>query len=41
MIVTSHQAFFTSEAMTNISETTLENIKDFEKGIIQNEVKKS
>lgn len=41
VIVTSHQAFFTSEAMTNISETTLENIKDFEKGIIQNEVKKS
>lgn len=29
VIVTSHQAFFTKEAMTNIAETTMENISDF------------
>mgnify|MGYP002229301313 FL=1 len=29
MIVTSHQAFFTKEAMTNIAHTTLQNVKDF------------
>lgn len=29
VIVTSHQAFFTVEAMHNITETTLQNIKDF------------
>ena len=29
VIVTSHQAFFTAEAMHNITETTLQNIKDF------------
>lgn len=29
VIVTSHQAFFTKEAMQNIAETTLQNIKDF------------
>lgn len=29
VIVTSHQAFFTSEAMNNIAETTMQNIKDF------------
>jgi len=32
VIVTSHQAFFTKEAMHNIAETTLQNIKDFEEG---------
>jgi len=32
VIVTSHQAFFTKEAMRNIAETTLQNIKDFEQG---------
>lgn len=32
VIVTSHQAFFTKEAMFNIAETTLQNIKDFEAG---------
>ena len=29
VIVTSHQAFFTAEAMHNITRTTLENIRDF------------
>jgi Lactate dehydrogenase and related dehydrogenases len=29
VVVTSHQAFFTNEAMHNIAETTLENIKQF------------
>lgn len=29
VIVTSHQAFFTNEAMTNIANTTLQNIQDF------------
>ena len=28
VIVTSHQAFFTKEAMHNIAETTLQNIED-------------
>ena len=32
VIVTSHQAFFTKEALHNIAETTLRNIKDFEEG---------
>ena len=40
VVVTSHQAFFTKEAMSNIAQTTLENIKDFvdEKPLL-NEVK--
>lgn len=29
VIVTSHQAFFTKEAMTNIAETTMDNMSDF------------
>lgn len=29
VIVTSHQAFFTKEALANIAETTLQNIRDF------------
>lgn len=29
VIVTSHQGFFTREAMHNIAETTLQNIQDF------------
>ena len=29
VIVTSHQAFFTKEALQNIAETTLQNIEDF------------
>ena len=32
VIVTSHQAFFTKEAMENIADTTLQNIKDFVDG---------
>lgn len=32
VIVSSHQAFFTREAMHNIAETTLQNIKDFYEG---------
>lgn len=40
VIVTSHQAFFTKEALENIAETTLNNIKDFIKGKpLVNEVK--
>jgi D-lactate dehydrogenase len=27
VLITSHQAFFTREAMTNIAETTLENLR--------------
>jgi D-lactate dehydrogenase len=30
VLVTGHQAFFTREAMTNISKTTLSNLADFE-----------
>ncbi len=29
VLITSHQAFFTKEALTNIASTTLQNIKDF------------
>lgn len=32
VIVTSHQAFFTREALHNIAETTLQNILDFQEG---------
>ena len=32
VIVTSHQAFFTREALSNIAQTTLQNIRDFEEG---------
>lgn len=40
VIVTSHQAFFTQEAMANIANTTLQNIRDFRTGSeLQNEVK--
>ena len=40
VIVTSHQAFFTKEALRNIANTTLQNIKDFEEGKpLVNEVK--
>jgi len=39
VIVTSHQAFFTQEALHNIAETTLQNIKDFEDGqLLVNEI---
>jgi D-lactate dehydrogenase len=30
VLITSHQAFFTQEAMTSIAETTLQNVRDFE-----------
>ncbi len=40
VIVTSHQAFFTREAMHNIADTTLNNIKDWAEGKeLKNEVK--
>ena len=40
VIVTSHQAFFTHEALENIANTTLQNIKDFaENKSLANEVK--
>ncbi len=40
VIVTSHQAYFTREALYNIAETTLQNIKDFREGRkLTNEVK--
>ena len=32
VLITSHQAFFTHEAMQNIAQTTLENIHQFEQG---------
>ena len=39
VIVTSHQAFFTKEALENIAETTLMNIQDFVDGkVLVNEV---
>lgn len=39
VLITSHQAFFTKEALTNIAKTTLQNIKDFYDGKpLQNEV---
>ncbi|MGZ3708814.1 MAG: NAD(P)-dependent oxidoreductase, partial [Bdellovibrionota bacterium] len=30
VMITSHQAFLTQEALTNIAETTLQNVRDFE-----------
>ncbi len=39
VIVTSHQAFLTSEALNNIAETTVKNINDFfETGVCENEL---
>ncbi|MFT4939170.1 MAG: D-lactate dehydrogenase [Paraglaciecola sp.] len=39
VIVTSHQAFFTQEAMSKIAQVTLSNVTEFEQsGLIQNEV---
>ena len=41
VVITSHQAFFTSEALNKIASDTCENIKDiFEKGSSENEIKK-
>jgi len=31
-VVTGHQGFLTREALTNIAETTLTNVSDFEAG---------
>lgn len=40
VIVTSHQAYFTQEALSNIATTTLQNVKDFTLGkVLENEVK--
>jgi D-lactate dehydrogenase len=40
VLVTSHQAFLTVEAMQNIAETTLENIRSFDRGEpLRNEVR--
>ena len=40
VIVTSHQAFFTREALANIADTTLKNVKDFlDQKPLENEVK--
>ncbi len=40
VLITSHQAYFTKEAMDEITTTTLENIKAFEKNLeLKNEVK--
>ncbi len=39
VLITSHQAFFTKEAMQNIAQTTLDNIKEyFEEGKLTNEI---
>jgi len=39
VLVTSHQGFFTQEALTNIANTTLQNIKDhFEGKFLENEI---
>ncbi|HEY1405855.1 MAG TPA: 2-hydroxyacid dehydrogenase [Spirochaetota bacterium] len=39
VLITSHQAFFTAEALENISMTTLENVRlYFEKGEVPNEI---
>ena len=39
VLVTSHQAFFTREALQNIADTTLSNFKEFfEGGYLQNEI---
>lgn len=40
VLITAHQGFLTEEALTNIADTTLKNISDFEKGIaLKNEVR--
>ncbi|NIG52868.1 2-hydroxyacid dehydrogenase [Chitinophaga sp. Cy-1792] len=40
VVITSHQGFFTREALTQIAETTLNNIQQFEKGLpLTNQVK--
>ena len=40
VVITSHQAFFTKNALTAISQTTIANISSFEQGNeLENEVK--
>ena len=40
VLITSHQAFFTKEAVQQIAITRINNLTDFEKGIpLENEVK--
>ncbi len=39
VIVTSHQAFLTNEALDNIARTTLQNIRAFFQGKIENEIR--
>ncbi len=34
VLITAHQAFFTHESMTEIAQTTLGNITDFEQGLV-------
>jgi D-lactate dehydrogenase len=42
VLVTSHQGFFTKEALEQIVQVTLQNISEFEKGgVLKNEVKLS
>jgi D-lactate dehydrogenase len=39
VLITAHQGFYTAEALTNIANTTLENISQFEAGkVLENEV---
>jgi D-lactate dehydrogenase len=39
VLITAHQGFFTDEALTQIAQTTLKNIHDFEMGLpLVNEV---
>ena len=40
VLITAHQGFFTHEALVEIAATTLQNVQDFEEGIVlKNEVK--
>jgi D-lactate dehydrogenase len=46
VLITGHQAFFTSDALTNIANTTLQNLVDIEQGkacanVISAELKKA
>lgn len=39
VLITSHQAFFTAEALRSIAETTLQNVKEFfDEGYLKNEI---
>ena len=41
VLITSHQAFLTAEALENIASVTLENIREFEQsGKCKNEISK-